>query len=136
MQLATYQDNKPWVCTVYFVNDNDLNIYWLSFPSRRHSKDITINNTVAATLVIKPTRPVVGLSVEGQASVVENSDTVKSVMDKYVAKYQEGKEFYNNFISNNNKHYLYMLKPTQFTLFDELSNKEKPCQKFTMTSGR
>ncbi len=33
MSLATCVDNRPWVCEVHFVYDDDLNLYWRSTRS-------------------------------------------------------------------------------------------------------
>jgi len=30
MQLATIANGQPWICTVYFVHDDDFNLYWMS----------------------------------------------------------------------------------------------------------
>lgn len=51
MSLATSVENKPWVCEVHFVYDDDLNIYWRSKESRRHSQEIEINPNVAGNIV-------------------------------------------------------------------------------------
>jgi len=42
MQLATLgEDGQPWLCSVYFVHDEDDNLYWTSARSkRRHSREI------------------------------------------------------------------------------------------------
>lgn len=51
MSLATCVDNKPWVCEVHFVYDQNLNIYWRSKESRRHSQEIAVNTNVAGNIV-------------------------------------------------------------------------------------
>lgn len=51
MSLATCQNNKPWVCEVHFVYDVDLNLYFRSEPSRRHSQEIASNPRVAGNIV-------------------------------------------------------------------------------------
>ena len=51
MSLATVSDGKPWVCEVHFVYDNDLNLYWRSLASRRHSQEIAKNPNVAGNIV-------------------------------------------------------------------------------------
>lgn len=30
MQLVTSVDGQPWVCSVWFATDDELNIYWFS----------------------------------------------------------------------------------------------------------
>ncbi len=51
MSLATSANNKPWVCEVHFVFDEDLNLYFHSSPSRRHSQEIINNPYVAGNIV-------------------------------------------------------------------------------------
>jgi len=51
MSLGTSKDNKPWVCEVHFAYDKDLNIYFRSLTSRRHSQEIALNPNVAGNIV-------------------------------------------------------------------------------------
>jgi uncharacterized protein YhbP (UPF0306 family) len=50
MQLASVRDNKPWMCNVWYVMDEDHNVYWISRETRRHSLEIKDNPHVAATM--------------------------------------------------------------------------------------
>lgn len=51
MSLGTSRDNKPWVCEVHFAYDEDLNLYFRSLTSRRHSQEIADNPNVAGNIV-------------------------------------------------------------------------------------
>jgi uncharacterized protein YhbP (UPF0306 family) len=51
MSLATTADDKPWVCEVHFVYDDNLNLYYRSMLSRRHSQEIAQNPKVAGNIV-------------------------------------------------------------------------------------
>ncbi len=51
MQLATQDNGRLWLCTVYFASDDIGNIYWTSGRNRRHSVEIEKNPVVAATVV-------------------------------------------------------------------------------------
>jgi uncharacterized protein YhbP (UPF0306 family) len=51
MSLGTSKDNKPWVCEVHFIYDDELNLYFRSLTSRRHSQDIAVNPQVAGNIV-------------------------------------------------------------------------------------
>lgn len=51
MSLGTSRDNKPWVCEVHFAYDEELNLYFRSLASRRHSQDISDNPHVAGNIV-------------------------------------------------------------------------------------
>lgn len=121
MQLATVRDDQPWVCSVYFVADKELNIYWLSLPERRHSQELATNTKAAITIPIKLDQPVIGLSVEGVAKVVSDPKQIRRTMKLYINRYQTGEKFYDNFIAGKNKHLLYHFKPAKFVLFDEVN---------------
>lgn len=51
MSLAAVSDGRPWVCEVHFAYDEDLNIYWRSLKTRRHSKEIAQGPYVAGNIV-------------------------------------------------------------------------------------
>jgi uncharacterized protein YhbP (UPF0306 family) len=121
MQLATAVDSKPWISTVYFVVDETFNFYWLSLPTRRHSREIEINDQVAITVPVKVGRPVIGIQSGGKASVVKNADTVKKIIEVYTDKYDEGREFYEKFKAGTNEHQLYVFEPDNLVLFDEVN---------------
>lgn len=120
MQIATVSDDKPWIASVYFVADSELNVYWLSWPQRRHSVEVSANAQVAATVVIKTDRPVIGVQLEGHVEGVLDAKVVRAVMELYVAKYNEGKQFYDAFVAGTNKHRMYRLRPRAVQLFDEV----------------
>jgi len=137
MQLATLADGRPWICTVYYVFDQHNNLYWLSYPERRHSQEVEKNPNVAAAIAIKfEDKPVIGLQVEGKAETVQDAAIVKRVMDDYVDKYDSGKDFYDNFITGTNKHKLYKLTPELFVLFDELHFPNEPRQEWLPNSTK
>lgn len=122
LQLATVHDGKPWVATVYFVVDDDLQVYWLSWPERRHSREIAENTQVAGAVVIKTDRPVIGVQLEGRATLVADAREVQQVMERYIAKYGEGQQFYQAFVAGTNKHGMYKLAPSAIWLFDEVNH--------------
>ncbi|HUO50271.1 MAG TPA: pyridoxamine 5'-phosphate oxidase family protein [Candidatus Paceibacterota bacterium] len=53
--LATFDDGGLWVSDVFYVADNDWNIYWLSALDTRHSKAIEQNAEAAGTIRITTT---------------------------------------------------------------------------------
>lgn len=132
MQLATVSGGQPWICTVYYVADEEMNLYWLSLPSRRHSREIDSHNKAAITIPVKFDQPVIGMQAEGAAETVIDNTTVEKIMGYYVAKYNAGKDFYNNFVAGTNEHQMYRFTPKKFVLFDEVnfpvdSRKEWKC---------
>lgn len=121
MQVATSKDGQPWVCTVYFVEGDDLELYWLSLPSRRHSQEIHQGSKVAIAVPIKFDKPVVGIQAEGEASEVTDPETVKRIMQKYTERHNAGHDFYGKFAAGENQHKLYKFTPRKLVLFDEVS---------------
>jgi uncharacterized protein YhbP (UPF0306 family) len=73
MSLGTTSDNKPWVSEVHFAYDKDLNLYFRSLASRRHSQEIAHNPNVAGNIIDKYAlgEAVVGVYFEGTAKLLE-----------------------------------------------------------------
>lgn len=72
MSLGTCVKGKPWVCEVHFVFDDELNLYWRSKPSRRHSQEIAQYPNVAGNIVEPhgPTTKPRGVYFEGSAELL------------------------------------------------------------------
>lgn len=122
MQIATEQDGQPWICTVYYVADELQRLYWLSLPTRKHSKHLARNDKAAIAIAIKADKPVVGIQASGCAEPVQEPGEVKHVMQLYTKKYDgAGQEFYDNFIEGTNQHVLYRFTPSSYVLFDEVT---------------
>lgn len=47
MTLATTHKDQPWVCTVYYAVDDNLNLIILTDPNSRHGKEMLSNPKVA-----------------------------------------------------------------------------------------
>ncbi len=73
LSLATSSQNRPWVCEVHFAYDEDLNLYFRSKESRRHSQEIVANSFVAGNIVkqFELGEPVVGIYFEGTAELLK-----------------------------------------------------------------
>lgn len=118
MQLATTREAKPWICTVYFVIHNRC-FYWLSYPERRHSQDLAYDSNAAVAIVLRPIQPVVGIQAEGSVEVVNDIHEAEAVLDRYIAKYNQGSQFLPHFAAGTNKHVLYRFTPSRLKIFDE-----------------
>lgn len=104
---------------MYFVCDTDLNLYWLSYPTRRHSQDIAQNHHVAIAVAVKDDIPVVGVQAEGTAEKIDSFAVATKVLPRYIKKYGAGKQFLQNLKLHKNKHVLYKFTPNRIILFDE-----------------
>ena len=114
MSLATSANNKPWVCEVHFGYDENLNLYFRSLKTRRHSQEIAANPTVAGNIIDKFTLvdAVVGLYFEGSAKLLpEGEERLKafecikarlkasdSILEE--AKQDDGHQFYKISVEN------------------------------------
>jgi uncharacterized protein YhbP (UPF0306 family) len=120
MQIATVSGEQPWICTVYYVCDDGMNLYWLSFPTRRHSQEIAHHDKAAVAVAVKTGKPVIGVQAEGIVEAVKDKQLVSKIMELYVKKYNTGQDFYKNFIAGKNEHWMYKFTPKEYVLFDEL----------------
>lgn len=94
MSLGTSKDNRPWVCEVHFVFDENLNLYFRSLASRRHSQEIAANPFVAGNIVRQHALGVVpaGVYFEGTAEQLETDDGRKAAFGYFKARLQKGEE--------------------------------------------
>lgn len=132
MQLATVADGKPWVCNVWFAADDELNIYWFSSVTRRHSQEVARESSVAAAICLPqtPEDPPRGLQVEGTAEVLESESDVTKAMSLYVGRIFS-QEQVDTFMQHPERpHKFYHLRPTNFVLFDVANFPENPRQEF------
>jgi uncharacterized protein YhbP (UPF0306 family) len=88
MSLATVSGNKPWVCEVHFVYDNDLNLYWRSEESRRHSQEIAANPHVAGNIVHQHAsgEMPLGIYFEGQAELLKDLEEQQKVFPLFAER--------------------------------------------------
>lgn len=119
MILATVGGDQPWSCTLYFTADEKSNLYWISTSDTRHSKEISINKKVSASIPVKfEDLTVVGVQVEGDATLVSDPHEIERAIRIYTDKFNRGEDWYKDFIAGKNEHELYRLKPRLFVLFD------------------
>jgi uncharacterized protein YhbP (UPF0306 family) len=92
MSLATSKDNKPWVCEVHFAYDEDLNLYFRSLSSRRHSQEIAANPNVAGNVVrqFNLGDPAVGVYFEGTAQKLEAGEGQNKAFECIKARLKAG----------------------------------------------
>lgn len=135
MQLATSVNDKPWVCNVHFYSDSDLNIYWMSAPLRRHSKDIERNQHVAAAVKIHEDTPdelyIIGLTVEGKAELLSEEKTDK-IGKLYIEKLGKPPILLEEMRTGKNPNKIYKLTPTCFVLFDTKNFPDDPRQEYSL----
>lgn len=50
MTLASCENQKPWVCTVYYADDESGNLYFVTGKSTKHATQILNNSQVAISI--------------------------------------------------------------------------------------
>jgi uncharacterized protein len=136
MQVATSRDNRPWVCTVYYVIDDELNMYWISTPTRRHSTEIETNTQTAVAIAVThtPGQDVVGVQGEGNSMRVLDSDEIAHAIELYSDKYKTGAAWKHDFLAGKNEHVVYRFRPEAFVLFDELNYPDDTRKEWRLTT--
>jgi nitroimidazol reductase NimA-like FMN-containing flavoprotein (pyridoxamine 5'-phosphate oxidase superfamily) len=132
MSLATCANGKPWVCEVHFAYDDDLNIYFRSLESRRHSQEIASNPNVAGNIVeqhdltMKPR----GVYFEGTAEKLENVTEDNPAYIAISKRMGLGPELLEE-AQKEDGHKFYKISVENFYLFD--SRESKPSNKYTLS---
>lgn len=135
MQLATVANGQPWICTVYFVHDNNFNLYWTSGRSRQHSLEI-LNDSRAAVTIVRDIERKQALQIMGNAYEVADNE-----LERVHALYQEkyGEKDYNleeMKTHNPDGRSYWVFKPIEISLWDEVNFPETPKQKYVVGEGR
>jgi uncharacterized protein YhbP (UPF0306 family) len=74
MSLGTVDDGGPWVTDVIYVHDDDLNLYWISDTTVRHSKAIKNDDRVSATITASERVGTEhGLQIAGRAATIDGT---------------------------------------------------------------
>lgn len=132
MSLATCVDNSPWVCEVHFAYDDNLNLYFRSLPSRRHSQEIAQNPKVAGNIITQHflEQPGVrGVYFEGTAKLLKPGDEQNQAYETLSKRLNAGPEFLEE-AKNPDGHQFYKITVDTFYLFD--TYKSKPAQKYEL----
>jgi uncharacterized protein len=136
LQVATSKDNQPWACTVYFAHDENLNLYWISTPKRRHSIELRINPKVAGIIVLPhiPGDEVRGLQFQGTAQELRDPDEALTAMQYYKDRYNMPPARVDAIINDTDGHLCYKITPSTIVLFDELNFPDNPRQEYQVRS--
>jgi uncharacterized protein YhbP (UPF0306 family) len=136
MQLATAEDNDPWICTVHFYADDELNFYWVSSTDRHHSRHIAKNPLASATFVVHENTPeegyVISVTASGKAEVV--TDVADEIRKAYIAKLHKPANLLPDSDDSANLQKFYRLKPDSIIVFDTKNFPKNPRQEFSLTA--
>ena len=131
LSLATCVDDKPWVSEVHFAHDQDLNLYFRSKPSCRHSIEIESNPQVSGNIVTqhKIEEKVRGVYFEG---IAEKLIDVTETCPAYIALWERfgGDEAILEEARTHDGHAFYRISVNRFYVFDNLESN--PGQKYEL----
>lgn len=134
MQLATARDNQPWSCNVHYYSDDDLNLYWISEPGRRHSLEIKDNPNVSVAIKIHENTSsedyVIGIALEGIAELMAEFD--ETIAAAYRDKQNKGESFVEDMREGRKPFKFYKLTPKNFVLFSTKDFDENPRQEWSI----
>lgn len=133
MQLATSSENQPWVCSVWFAADEQLNIYWISSTTRRHSDEVLENPKVAGAIVLPQTPKDVprGLQFQGIAELLTHKNDIEKAISVYAGRIFSKEKIAELMASESKPHRFYKIKPLQFVLFDVVNFPDNPRQELS-----
>ncbi|MET0779495.1 MAG: pyridoxamine 5'-phosphate oxidase family protein [Candidatus Saccharimonadales bacterium] len=129
MSLGTCVDNKPWVCEVHFAYDDDLNLYWISLPDKRHSQEIAQNPHVAGNIVTQHALGAAprGVYFEGTAEMLSGVDEKHPAYIAYSTRLKRGPEILEGAKDPADRQF-YKITVSDFYLFD--ARESKPANKY------
>jgi len=135
MQLATVIDERPYLCTVHYYADNDLNLYWTSMLARRHSKEIAQNPKVAAYVLVHENTPeedyVIGITFIGKAELV-GAKIDSAIAEGYTKKLKDNPDFVRKVVEDTTPFKFYKFTTEKVILFDNKDFPEDPRQEFSV----
>jgi len=131
LSLATSSGNAPWVSEVHFVYDDELNIYFRSLPSRRHSIEIAANPKVAGNIVVQHElgKPVRGIYFEGEACKLTELSEREAAYPFFQERFGMDRAILDEAASEAG-HQFYKISVKKYYVFDSVESK--PSQKYEL----
>ncbi len=134
MQLATVSDGQPWVCSVWFSFDNDLNIYFFSAINRQHSLEIEKDNRVAGAMALPQTPQDVprGLQFKGTAAKLTDKTEIAKARSTYEGRVFDAQTIEKFMAHKERPHAFYKITPTKIVLFDAKNFPDNSRQEYEL----
>jgi uncharacterized protein YhbP (UPF0306 family) len=137
LSLATVKDNMPWVCEVHFAYDDNLNLYFRSLPSRRHSMEIAKNPNVAGNIIEQ--HPLekypLGIYFEGTAERLAPGDEQELAAKCMKAKLKKSDEIVEE-ARNPEGHQFYKISVKNWYVFGKFGGPKGQKYKLAWNGGR
>jgi nitroimidazol reductase NimA-like FMN-containing flavoprotein (pyridoxamine 5'-phosphate oxidase superfamily) len=93
MIIATVgADGAPWATPVFYVADQNHDLYWMSEQSSRHSVNIRSTGTAAIVIFeVEPGRPVDGVYISAESAELVEPEEIKTGIEILARKPQPNK---------------------------------------------
>ena len=113
MTIATSENNVPWASTVMFAYDSDFNLYFISVPDSRKTKNIATNPKVSVAIneYVYKKGFTIGLQIEGKA-IMLNKEKDKQELEIYRQRFDWADDFLHD-------HELYKITPEKIYYLDD-----------------
>lgn len=121
LSLSTSKNNIPWTSEVHFAYDENLNLYFVSRETRRHSIEIKNNNLVSGNIVKQHAvgEKVRGVYFEGECEELGNVDHQSPAYMSLKLRLDIGDHLLKE-QHEEGGHRFYKIAVNKFYLFDEL----------------
>ncbi len=118
---AVDNQGNPWIATVYFTQDENLCLYFLSHPTSRHCKDIAENEKVACAIANSnqvPNDKKTGIQLRGNAEKLSGERDTGNVIELWNSKFV-GFELNYEQMMNEWESRFYKIAPSYIKWFNE-----------------
>lgn len=123
MTIATFGET-PWPAIVYYLHDEDLNLYYVSHPEDIHTKNIMMNPYVACA-IYDSSQPnsmeKKGIQLNGTVQVIGDISRINwmvKLWNKVIAG-EEGVKFDPQKLNQMENSRVYRVKPKMIKFFNE-----------------
>ena len=115
---TTADDGTPIATPLFYYADGELNLYWLSSPDSRHSRNLGVRSRVAVAVFtqVSDWKGICGVQMEGAAGVVDSA-TRAEMQDSYRRRLALGSEM-DEVIGNSA---MYVFRPAWWRFIDSLA---------------
>lgn len=130
MALATAADDRPWACSVWFAADEELNIYWFSSTTRRHSDEVARNPQVAGAIALPqtPDDPPRGVQFEGVSELLVAPTDVAQAKELFAGRIFSIEKIEAAMASEDRPHRFHRITPMRIALLDAVNFPDAPLQ--------
>ncbi len=127
MSLAT-RGKDMWSASVYYLFDENFNLYFLSPPNSIHCRNISKNSQVSLSIADsgqKVSDNKIGFQMRGKAEKMRKVDTIKNIISMWNNNHKDAPPISFTSFMKAAKSRFYKITPLYIKLFSEINGKEK-----------